>query len=279
MNTLRCLSFVLLGALSVNTLADEHKLRAHYLANSGVMVAQGSTKVLFDPFFRNDYGVYDLVPADLEEAIFMGATPWNGVDAIFISHQHDDHFDPALVVAYLEKWSDVELYAPQQAIDRLLATLPDVSDSVLNRINGIELDRGGKRFEVTANGIKIEAVHVAHAGWPGRHTDVDNIAFRVTLGPDGTVVHLGDADKGREHYEAHREYWEAGNTRLAFAPVWLLLTDPGRYVLDEFVNAKFTIGVHVDERVPDDPADQPPPFDRLDLFTRPGEMREYQWSQ
>ncbi|MGI9201711.1 MAG: MBL fold metallo-hydrolase, partial [Woeseiaceae bacterium] len=214
-----------LATFSVGASADEYRLHAHYLANSGVMVAQGSTKVLFDPFFRNDYGVYDLVPAEIEDAIFMGATPWNGVDAIFISHQHDDHFDPALVVAYLEKWPDVELYAPQQAVDQILATLPSVGESVLNRINGIELNQSGGHFAVDANGLKIEAVEVAHAGWPGRNTEIDNIAFRVTLGAGTTVVHLGDADKGREHYEAHREYWEARNTRLAFAPVWLMLTD------------------------------------------------------
>lgn len=277
MKTPRYLSLLALAAFSIGALADDHRLHAHYLANAGVMVAQGNTKVLFDPFFRNDYGVYDLVPTEIEDAIFMGATPWNGVNAIFISHQHDDHFDPALVAAYLEKWPEVELYAPQQAVDRLLATQPNVGESVLNRINGIEFEQSGDHFEVASNGLKIEAVQVAHAGWPGRHTEVDNIAFRVTLGPQTTVVHLGDADKAREHYEPHRDYWEAGNTRLAFAPVWLLLTDPGRYVMEEFVDASHEIGMHVDQRVPDNPADQPPPFDSLDLFTQPGEMREFQW--
>lgn len=274
MNRSRSLVFLaLLAFCSASPADDGYDLQAHYLANAGVMVAQGSSKVLFDPFFRNDYGVYDLVPAELEEAIFMGAAPFGGIDAVFISHQHDDHFDPALIVAYLDKWQDVELYAPQQAVDQLLVAEPTVSESVLSRINGLDLEADSAAVEINSAGLTIEAVRVAHAGWPSRHTHIANVAFRVTLGPEATVVHLGDADKGREHYEPQREFWEAGDTRLAFAPIWLFLTEPGQYVLEEFVGAKHAIGVHVDDRVPDDPEDRPPMFEDIDLFAQPGEIR------
>ena len=254
---------------------EDHKLEAHYLANAGVMVAQGSSKVLFDPFFRNDYGVFDLVPGDMERAIFEGEAPWDGVDAVFISHQHDDHFDPALLVAYLARWPEVQMYAPQQAVDQLLVAQPNVSESVLNRINGLALGPDSKPAEIIAGDIQIEAVQVAHAGWPSRHTEVHNVAFRVTLGDSATVVHLGDADKGREHYEPHRDYWAAREVRVAFAPIWLFLTEPGQYVLSEYVDAEFPIGVHVDDRVPDDPAARPARFREIDLFAQPGETRSF----
>ena len=276
MNPLRIGLLLLLAGVSAGALADgDHKLEAHYLANAGVMVAQGSSKVLFDPFFRNDYGVYDLVPEDMERAIFEGEAPWDGVDAIFISHQHDDHFDPALLVAYLANWPEVQMYAPQQAVDRLLATQPDVSESVLNRITGLALRRDSEPVEIIAGNIRVEGVRVAHAGWPSRHTDVQNVAFRVTLGENVTVVHLGDEDKGREHYEPHREYWEAREVRVAFAPIWLFLTEPGKYVLSEYVDAEFAIGVHVDDRVPDDPESRPARFRQIDLFAQPGEIRNF----
>ena len=267
---------LLLVGLAGGAQADgDHTLEAHYLANAGVMVSQGHSKVLFDPFFRNDYGVYDLVPEKTEKAIFAGEAPWDGVDAIFISHQHDDHFDPALLVAYLARWPEVEMYAPQQAVDRLLATQTDISEAVLNRINGLDLARDSDPAEIIAGDIRIEGVRVAHAGWPSRHTDVHNIAFRVTLGEDGTVLHLGDADKGREHYEPHRDYWEAREVRVAFAPIWLFLTEPGQYVLSEYVDAEFAIGVHVDNRVPDDPEARPARLRQIDLFAQPGETRSF----
>ena len=36
--------------------------RAQYMANEGLMVVQGDTKVVFDPLFRNSYGQYQLLP-------------------------------------------------------------------------------------------------------------------------------------------------------------------------------------------------------------------------
>lgn len=38
-----------------------HETAARYLANEGVMVVQGDTKVVFDPLFRNGYGRYQLL--------------------------------------------------------------------------------------------------------------------------------------------------------------------------------------------------------------------------
>ena len=273
---------IVLGALAAlllplsTTYADDgHATKAHYLANAGVMVEKGDAKVLFDPFFRNDYGAYDLVPTATEEAIFAGLPPWDGVDAIFISHHHSDHFDPALVVAFLVKWPEVEAFAPQQAVDVLLSSGSAIDDSVLHRIHGLALDRDSDAVAIEANGLEIEAVYVAHAGWPSRHTEADNIVFRVTLDSATTIVHLGDADKDRSHYDPHREFWKAKRTQVAFAPVWLLLTDPGRFVLDEYVDAEHAIGVHVDNRVPDEPADRSANFDGLDIFTQPGETRDF----
>jgi L-ascorbate metabolism protein UlaG (beta-lactamase superfamily) len=253
---------------------DDHALQAQYLANAGVMVAKGDTKVLFDPFFRNDYGAYDLVPSDLEQAVLDGVPPFDGIDAVFVSHNHDDHFDAEILVAYLNRWPDVELYAPQQAVDLILNSEHSPGMDVLDRIHGLAGEQGNDSFEVHAHELIIEAIEVAHAGWPSQNTEVDNLAFRVTLDEDTTVVHMGDADKSGEHYEPHREYWEARIPRVAFAPVWLLLTEPGRYVLDEFVGADHVIGVHVYKSVPDDPANRPADFDGVDIFTRPGEIRE-----
>ena len=58
---------------------------ANYMANEGLMVVQGETKVVFDPLFRNSYGHYQLLPKAMEEALFAGAPPIDGIDAILIS--------------------------------------------------------------------------------------------------------------------------------------------------------------------------------------------------
>jgi len=264
------------GLAAASHAAQPVTLRAHYLANAGVMIARGDTKVLFDPFFRNDYGQYELVPPAMEAAIFEGSPPWDGVDAIFISHQHDDHFDPAIVMQYLLRWPNVMLYAPQQAVDSLLNLNEAAGKSVLDRVHGVVQEPGSGPEEIKMGGLDIEAVHVAHAGWPGRHTEVDNIVFRATLDEAVTVMHFGDADAAKELYAANASFWGERRTRLALLPVWLLLTDKGRFALDTYVNAEHEIGMHVYRRIADEPAQRPPEFRGLDIFTVSGETRDLQ---
>ena len=240
------------------------------------MSGRGDTKILFDPFFRNDYGQYDLVPEAMEAEIFAGSAPWDGIDAIFISHHHGDHFDPAVVMQYLHRWPSIRLYAPEQAVTALLAVEDTDRESVLNRVHSVELERDSPAVLLEMDGLLIEAVRIAHAGWPERHADIENIAFRVTLDNATTLMNLGDADAGRGNYAPHQSHWQARESDLAMVPVWLMLTEKGRYVLDEHVDAEHEIGVHVYKRVPDDPEDRPPMFEGLDIFTEPGEIRQFE---
>ncbi len=262
--------------LNASFAGDEHAWHAHYLANAGVMIARGDTKILFDPFFRNDFGRYDLVPLETESEIFAGTSPWDGVDAIFISHRHSDHFDPETIRSFLRRWPAVRLYAPEQAAAALLDVNEPPADSLVSRVHGIKLEHDSPAVRLEMDGLVIEAVRVPHGGWPFRHADVENIVFRVTLDNATTVMHLGDADASRKHYAAHESHWQARETDLAMVPVWLMLTDKGRYVLDEHIDAAHDIGVHVYKTIPDDPDDRPPEFDGLDIFTEPGEIRHFE---
>ncbi len=273
---LRTLAFLFLFSLHAAAYADgDHGWGARYLANAGVMIEQGDTKVLFDPFFRDGFGFYDLVPEETESALFDGVAPWDGIDAIFISHYHGDHFHPGVVTDYLRRWPSVHAYAPQQAVDALLVAANEPSDELLARIHAIDLERDSEALEFELDGLLIEAVRIAHAGWPGRHSDTENIVYRVTLDDAATVMHLGDADSGREHYEVHEQYWQKRQSDLALVPVWLMLSEKGRYVLGTHVDAEHEIGMHVFKSIPDDPEEREPKFDGLDIFTEPGETRHW----
>jgi len=48
--------------LAHKELAHEKHATATYLANEAVLISVAEHKVLFDPFFHNDYGTYQLVP-------------------------------------------------------------------------------------------------------------------------------------------------------------------------------------------------------------------------
>jgi L-ascorbate metabolism protein UlaG (beta-lactamase superfamily) len=106
---------LLCSFLPLPTVAEDSTPRAVYIANMGVMIERGETKIVFDPLFNNDYGIYEPVPANTRAALLEGIEPWNGIDAIFISHHHGDHFDPGTVLELLRTQQSMELFGPEQA--------------------------------------------------------------------------------------------------------------------------------------------------------------------
>jgi L-ascorbate metabolism protein UlaG (beta-lactamase superfamily) len=273
---IRSFLLLLLFVACSGALAHESaNLRAHYLANSGVMIAHGETKIVFDPLFRNGFDTYDLVPADMEAALLAGEPPYDGIDAIFISHNHEDHVDPALVLGWLLTNVELELYGPEQAVKVIRQLAGESDDELLHRLHGVALENHGPAVDIKVGPLQIEAIRVPHAGFPERHPTIENIVFRVTLDDSTTVMHFGDATVRDKHFAPQAEHWQERHTHLALPPYWFFDSNSGRQVLEKHIKAGHTIGVHVRTEMPDDPAARPEPFQGFDLFTRPGETRDF----
>ena len=257
----------------VAAVADQPVSKAHYLANAGVMIERGDTKIVFDPLFRNSYGQYDLVPAAMEQALFAGTPPWDGIDAVFVSHYHSDHFSPDLMLDFLKARPDIHLYAPAQAVAGLRKIATSADDSVFDRVTPIDLEYKDAPQTLEMEGLLIEAVRIPHEGWPSAQLDVQNIAFRITLDETITILHVGDADTHEVHYAHDADHWDKRHSHIAFTPFWFFLAEEGREILDEHLKPGHVVGVHVPERIPSDPVDRPPELKNYDLFTIPGETR------
>ena len=253
--------------------AETQPSRVHYLANTGTVIEHGQSKIAFDPLFSNGFGMYDRVPANIENAFLAGTAPWDGVDAVFISHHHEDHFDPALILKLLNTQATVELYAPEQATRAIRALVANPDDAVLNRIHGLAIDYGAPPIDIELGTLFIEAIGIPHAGWPSRHNNVENIVFRVTLADEATVMHFGDADPNDAHFAKDPEHWKERHTHFAMPPYWFFYSNEGRQILEDRIGASHTIGVHVPTKIPDDPESRPENLQGFDLFTRPGETR------
>ena len=198
--------------------------------DAGVLVVSGGTKIAFDPIFRNDFGTYRLLPEGLEKALFEGKAPFDGLDAVFISHYHEDHFSAVDVPRLLRERPEVRLYAPAQAVSEM----KDIDD-IRSRITAIALEYKDPPLAIEAEDLLVEAVRVPHSGWPDRRLDVENLAYRVTLDGSATVLHLGDADTSEVHFTHDPAYWDRRRTHMAFPPYWYFQSDDGRRVLDAAV--------------------------------------------
>jgi len=253
-------------------IAQSHESTAHYMANEGLMVSHGDTKIVFDPLFRDSYGQYLLLPQEMEEALFAGTAPFDGIDAIFVSHHHGDHFSPADMLRLLVAQADIRLYAPQQAVDGLREAAGG-DESVFDRVTSVSLAYQDAPVTLSMEGLLIEAVRIPHSGWPTGRLDVENIAWRVTLNESTTVLHLGDADPNDVHFAADASYWDQNHPNMAFPPYWFFSSDSGRQILSNRIKASRSVGVHVPVTIPADPLSRPVELRSYDLFTQPGETR------
>jgi L-ascorbate metabolism protein UlaG (beta-lactamase superfamily) len=268
--TKRLIPALLALGLASHAQAHEAAPGAKYLGNEGVLVTHGDTKVVFDAFYNDGYGTYTLVPDAIRSAMLAGTAPYDGIDAVFVSHVHVDHFSAAPAVAFLRAHPDVLLYGTRQGYVAIVAET-GADDPVLSRIVTADLTPTDPAKTYQVDGLQIEVVAIPHAGQRSRGT-IRNLSWRVTLDDDTTVVHLGDAGTVAADFVQHADHFAARRADAAFLPHWFLDDDAGKAILDTHIQADRVIGIHVPAAATGQ-GDQWRERAGGDLFTDPGETR------
>ncbi len=269
------IAFIATGALFVtgnllfNSAIAHNSATATYLGNEGVMVVHGETKILFDAFYADSYGQYALVPDTIVEAMMQGAPPYDGVDAIFVSHVHGDHFTAELAVAYMRANKTVRLYAPQQVHDAIVNSGVADNTPLMARVFSYDLAPEDSAINFDVDGLSIAAVAIPHAG---NRPHIQNFAWRVTIDDETTVMHLGDAGPVVSNFSRHTQHFKSRKTDIAFPPYWFFDDKNGKMILHDIIEADQTIGIHVPKRAAGH-GDQWRARLGGDLFTDPGETR------
>ncbi len=241
---------------------------ARYIGNEGVLVARGDSKILFDAFYAESFkGTYVLVSEADESAMMKDEPPYDGVDAIFISHIHPDHFNSRKTIAYMRAHPNVRLYAGIDVMGAIRAADAS-SDPLMERVIPVHVVPGAPVKQFTIEGLEVEAFPIPHNG--GGPTP--NYAFRVLLDQKTRVFHLGDADPDDRHYAPYQADFDARATDVAFPPYWMVLSESGKRVLEQRIRPRQTIGIHVEAKEREDPAKARREAG-ADLFIEPGETR------
>jgi L-ascorbate metabolism protein UlaG (beta-lactamase superfamily) len=241
---------LILSIISFTSYSHDQKATATYLGNEAIMIENDGVKIVFDPFFHNNYGQYQLVPEELRQAMFNNKAPYDNIDAIFVSHSHEDHFAADDMLKYLSSHPHTKFIAPKQAVDKLAAL--EGSSSIMKQTISINLTYGNDPKAIQLDNILIEAVRIPHAGWPSSsRASISNLVFRVTLNDAVTVMHMGDADPNDVHFKPYKDYWQSTLTNTAFPPYWFYASKDGPFILNERINADKSVGIHVPINVPD----------------------------
>ena len=246
-------AFVLSGCTAApesgkQVLSSENRVVS--ILNAGIRAEFGEAKFLFDPLYDNHFGSLEEMGPKLIERIITGEVPYDGVDAVFVSHAHGDHFSAEYLNRMLAAQSELSLVAPGQAIEAMQAS-PLWQSEFAVRIVSIELENGASAQQFALAGAQIEAFRTPHAGWPDRHSDTHNITYRVSSESGARIMHLGDADLAEEHFAPSAGVLATKRSDIAFVPYWSFSAVEFDPVIDETLNADAAVGIHVPAQVPE----------------------------
>jgi L-ascorbate metabolism protein UlaG (beta-lactamase superfamily) len=146
-------------------------VRVTYVGNAGFLIRVGDRKILIDP-----------LPEDAKDALMNARPPFNDVNLILITHNHGDHFDPAMIRPFLKNSPGSRLISTAQVTGQLA--------EFGNRIITLAATKG-KRDQTDVDGIRIQAIYLAHN--PVRSGEIEDINFGYLVTVNNIhLFHTGD---------------------------------------------------------------------------------------
>lgn len=209
-----------------------------YIANEGVLIAEGDQRVLIDGLHREYKPDYAFPDARLLSALEAGKAPYDQLDLILVSHQHLDHFHPLSVALSLKNIPGASLISSEQVVNQVREQL---AKGTVDATRLQPFTPGADRkLEITVAGIKLTVLGLRHSGEQAR--SIQNLGHIVELGGK-KFLHVGDAELSDTVFAGYKLN-EAG-IDVAILPYWYLLTAEGRAAIKKLINPKQIIAVHI----------------------------------
>ena len=231
---IRAVSRILSCALGLTWLAgaSAQSLEVTYLANEGFLLRSGELVVIIDGLLeRETYGMYAALPDTVYADAIAGKPPFDGVDLLLVSHEHEDHFQSTAAHRFLETRPATKLISSPQVVKRLGIDGDNVSSVWPEK--GEVLERNGL-------GVQVEFMQFSHGR--GKHASVQNLAHVIHLG-GYTVLHLGDA--AMEEFSFSTYYLSERWFDVAIVPYWFFEFAPGQAIVRRQINANHIIAAHI----------------------------------
>ena len=225
-------SAVLLAVQAPAALPDGLQLR--YIANAGLLLEIENRRVLIDAPIRDGIPPYATSPPTERRALEQAAPPYDRIDAILITHWHEDHFSAEAVAAHLAHNRSAVAISSPEVLDRIRAVAPDLPPGRLRAV----LPAPGRAETVQVRDLPIRVLRIRHSS--SRRVPDQHVAF--LLGRTTTVLHTGDADTGADDFGVLRDLPAVD---LALLPYWYFLSDASRLLVRTAIAPRRIVAIHI----------------------------------
>jgi L-ascorbate metabolism protein UlaG (beta-lactamase superfamily) len=205
-----------------------------YVANAGVRVDVEGRRFLVDAVFRDGLAPYATLQPDARTRLESARGEFADIDAVLVTHWHEDHFDAKAVAAHLRSNAKAVLISSPEVVSRVRQQAPALPAS---RLRGLAPAPGGvARTDVA--GVAVHVLRVRHN--PTRRLPEQHVAFLI--GSRAPVLHVGDADPVADNFAALRALPRVDQAVL---PFWYVLDEASRVMVAAAIRPRHIVAVHV----------------------------------
>lgn len=214
-----CFLALLAAPASAQIAPADQPIEIRMIANMGVMISQGDSKVLIDALFTDVYdGRFRVPTPEDREAMINGSGEFAGVDMALFTHIHGDHFSAEETRALLSSNGELGVVLSNQSRDTLSGAGPGIAAERIWAVGPWEGLHNAFYLDHESFGVRPRNLFHMEA--------IENISFAVTFG-ETTFLHLGDTNPDR----ADISVWDDVDIDVVLYPIWFAQSEAGQAVL------------------------------------------------
>ena len=208
------------------------------LANAGVIISDGKTRVMIDGMVVEPYSVYGGLPDDVAAMFRQASGPFADIDLALISHRDHEHNQPAYACEFAKKSSGT-LFVSSSQVFGLMRERCRALVTTSPRFRVIDVQYSEPQV-IEQGGARVTVFLLSHGS--NKAAAIQNYGYLVEIG-GVTVLHIGDAAM------APADFQTAGldlkKVDAALIPFLYFQPGPGAAVIREFLDARVKVAVHI----------------------------------
>ena len=204
-----------------------------YIANAGLLFTSGTTRLLVDALVRDGIPPYATPDAAERRRLEAAEPPFADVNAVLVTHWHEDHFSAEAVAAHLVRNPRAVLVSSHEVTERVKRAAVALSD----RFRPVT-PPPGRAEAIDIAGLRVHVLRIRHN--PARRMPGQHVGFLV----EGcrTLLHVGDADPEPSNFTLLRTL---PRVDVAALPFWYMGGARARGLVSGSIRPARVLAVHV----------------------------------